>query len=322
MTEYQNTKYDFKKYLLDNLNDAHQDELIFWKKSIPLPIDLVYKIFDESQELIGKYCVHILSLAVMECYYSAKKIDFIQLNELPSSQICKSISASIIFKEYSEHKKIQALRELLKSTFHFKELAFDEFDFINSISHDGRKYRRLYVPKELKNSISKIIPVLHDAIGVSNGDMFGNIVADYLKIYRSGFSDAFAAIFNKLIDFHLQFSHDFKESYGNHQKIKVSQVSDPNLSNEYKTSLEKIPDGALWEPAYIDARIVMRINQNHPYWNLVSANKISSAKVFQDILSQLNSLEFESVKESNKKYLENLRYELSRSLRVSAENNN
>lgn len=320
MTEYQNTKYDFKKYLLDNLNDAHQDELIFWKKSIPLPIDLVYKIFDESQELIGKYCVHILSLAVMECYYSAKKIDFIQLNELPSSQIFKSINASIIFKEYSEHKKIQAIRGLLRSTFHLKELAFDELDFINSISHDGRKYRRLYVPKELKNSISKIIPVLNDAVGVSNGDMFGNIVADYLKIYRSGFSDAFAAIFNKLIDFHLQFSHDFKDTYGNHQKIKISQVSD--FISENMTCIEKILDGALWEPAYINAKIVMRINQNHPYWNLVSANKISSVKVFQDILSKLSCMEFESVKESNKKYLENLRYEISRGLRVSAETYN
>jgi hypothetical protein len=320
MTEYQNTKYDFKKYLLDNLNDAHQEELIFWKKSIPLPIDLLYKIFDESNALIGNYCGHIISLAIMECYYNSNRMDLNLLNELPSSNVCKNYNVSSIFDIHYRNSKITSLINLLKSTFNFRDLSLSEQDFANFICHDGRKYRRLYVPRELKNSIIKIVPNISDAISVSNGDMFGNIVADYLEIYRSGFSDAFAAIFNKLIDFQLTFNSDSKESYSNHHKIKVSQLSDLNLNNEYTSfKLEKISDGALWEPAYVNAKIIMRVNVNHPYWNLVNSNTLSPTSIFQDILSQLNTLEIESVKDSQRKILENIRYEISRALRVEAE---
>ena len=54
-------KQDFKKHLLANLPDSRQEELIFWKKKIPLPIDLIYKIFDKRGELIKIYLDHISS---------------------------------------------------------------------------------------------------------------------------------------------------------------------------------------------------------------------------------------------------------------------
>ena len=45
--------------------------------------------------------------------------------------------------------------------------------------------------------------------------MFGNIISDTLGVYRSGFSDAFAAIFNKLLDFLLEQNNGKKISYAN-----------------------------------------------------------------------------------------------------------
>jgi hypothetical protein len=319
MTRYQNTKYDFKRYLLDNLNDTHQDELIFWKKSIPLPIDLVYKIFDEGNALIEAYCGHIMSLAIMEKYYTEIGVQTNSLFDLPSANSLDGINSSEIYKKYIQNSAVSNLKELLKRTFKFKDFFLSESDFVLFIKHEGRKYRRLYVPRNLKNQISSLIPNINSSLGVSNGDMFGNIVADYLKIYRSGFSDAFAAIFNKLLDFNIENNEEVKEAYSNHNQITVHQVSDSDSDSKYSIRLDKINDGSLWEPAYIEAKTIMKLNSNHPYWDLVKSNKVNSVRVLEDILIQLSHLEYESVKDSNRKFLENIRFEISRSLRLIAE---
>jgi hypothetical protein len=57
--------------------------------------------------------------------------------------------------------------------------------------------------------------------------MFGNIVADELGVYRSGFSDAFSAIFNKLLDFIFQYSDDNQISISTASTIRISQVNEP-----------------------------------------------------------------------------------------------
>lgn len=319
MTKYENTKYDFKKYLLDHLNDSYQEELIFWKKSIPLPIDLVYKIYDERSALIGTYCGHILSIAIMERYFSEVNATTDSLYELPSSNCLNGLNANNIYNKYYSSMPIQNLQELLKNTFKFHEYGMTENEFVVFITHEGRKYKRLYVPRDLKMKIAAILPNINSAIGVSNGDMFGNIVADYLKIYRSGFSDAFAAIFNKLLDFNLENFDDSKDVYSKHQNIKVSQLSESDNISDYSVQLETITDGALWEPAYIAAKTIMRLNSKHPYWDLVSSDKVNAEQVLKDILGKLSNLEYESIKDSNRKLLENTRMEMSRSLRIAAE---
>ena len=63
-------KHDFKKYLLEKLPDSRQEELIFWKKGIPLPIDLVYKIFDQRGELLKIYLDHLSAVSLYS--YSTK----------------------------------------------------------------------------------------------------------------------------------------------------------------------------------------------------------------------------------------------------------
>ncbi|WP_210437722.1 hypothetical protein, partial [Vibrio crassostreae] len=73
-----------------------------------------------------------------------------------------------------------------------------------------------------------------------NTDMFGNIIADRYNIYRSGFSDALAIIFNALLEFRILCS-----GRGEHlQKIRVMAP----LIEDIDVRVGKTSDGSLWEP--------------------------------------------------------------------------
>src|ERR1700748_1909446 len=57
-------KYNFRNYLLAELPDTRQEDLIFWKKTIPMPVDLVYEIFEKRGILLKKYLEHIGAAAL------------------------------------------------------------------------------------------------------------------------------------------------------------------------------------------------------------------------------------------------------------------
>ncbi len=148
--------------------------------------------------------------------------------------------------------------------------------------------------------------------------MFGNVVADSLGVYRSGFSDAFAAIFNKLLDFILEKSGGKQINYSTASKIKISHANEPEPETgyaNYKTG--KIGDGSLWEPKYIEANSSFVLNNKHPYFEFI--NNKSGLEVLIDITSQSALIENETLKDSTSKILENFRQDLSRRLRLISE---
>ena len=219
-------KHDFKKYLLEKLPDSRQEELIFWKKGIPLPIDLVYKIFDQRGELLKIYLDH---LSAVSLYSFSAKIESsnyeLEINNLPSSENKKHrIKLENQFHKYYLKSKISSLTNVLAERLFVVEYNFTEDNYFAAICHEGRKYKRLYLPIKIKESIKTYDSELLKIVGISNGDMFGNIVADELGVYRSGFSDAFAAIFNKLLDFILERTNEKQISASTASKIKISQV--------------------------------------------------------------------------------------------------
>ena len=69
------------------------------------------------------------------------------------------------------------------------------------MGYDKVSQEKLAVAQKIKDYVSETAPKLNSNIGISNGDMFGNVIADELKIYRSGFSDAFAGIFKEYLEF-------------------------------------------------------------------------------------------------------------------------
>jgi hypothetical protein len=311
-------KHDFKKYLLEKLPDSKQEELIFWKKSIPLPIDLVYKIFDQRGELLKIYLDHLSSISLF--LYSVK-IDYTnyssEINNLPSSENKKHQKK--LGKQYHDYylkSKISNLTNALAERLCVVEYKFTEDNYFAALCHEGRKYKRLYLPLIIKESIKSYDPELLKIIGVSNGDMFGNIVADALGVYRSGFSDAFAAIFNKLLDFILERTNEKQISVSTASKIRISQVEEPEIAYLNFNS-GKIEDGSLWEPKYIDAKSSFILNNKHPYFELI--NNKTGIEVLVDIVKQSSLIESETIRDTTSKILETYRQEISRKLRLVAE---
>lgn len=311
-------KIDFKKYLLEKLPDSRQEELIFWKNEIPLPIDLIYKIFDQRGELLKSYVDHISSIYLYSYILKQENSDGVsEIHNLPRAEKKNSESElAILFDKHINKSNVVGLARELADKLFVVEYVFPFDNFIFSLCHNGRKYKRLYLPLKIKETIKKYDSELLKCIGVSNGDMFGNVVADTLHVYRSGFSDAFAAIFNKLLDFILERSEGKQISNSTASKIKISQVSAPVISYSNKNT-GIISDGSLWEPKYLDANSSFIFNNKHPYFEFI--NKKSGIEVLVDMVSQSALIENETLKDSTRKLLENFRQDLSRRLRVIAE---
>ena len=311
-------KHDFKKYLLEKLPDSRQEELIFWKKGIPLPIDLVYRIFDQRGELIKIYLDHLSAVSLYS--YAAKSESSncdLEINNIPSAENkTKEKKLSEQFYKYYLKSKISDLTNVLAERLYVVEYKFTQSNYLAAISHEGRKYKRLYLPLKIKESIKIYDSELLKIVGISNGDMFGNIVADELGVYRSGFSDAFAAIFNKLLDFILEKSDGKLIGNSSASNIRISQVSEPEISYS-NINTGKIIDGSLWEPKYLNAKSSFILNSKHPYYELIS-NK-TGIEVLVDIVSQSAIIESETVREATSKILETYRQEISRKLRLMAE---
>jgi len=311
-------KHDFKKYLLLKLPDSRQEDLIFWKKGIPLPIDLVYKIFDKRGELLKIYLDHLSSIALYS--YSAKVEDSdhdLKINNLPSVEMKNNIQKlSEQYYKYYLKSKVSDFINLLAEKLYVVEYNFTQSNYITAICHEGRKYKRLYLPLNIKERLEVYDSELLKIAGVSNGDMFGNIVADELGVYRSGFSDAFAAIFNKLLDFILEKSSGKAFGKSSASNIRISQVADSEISYS-NINTGKIIDGSLWEPKYLNARSSYIVNEKHPYYEII--NKKSAVEVLIDFTSQSALIENEAVKDINSQILETYRQELSKRLRLIAE---
>lgn len=311
-------KHDFKKYLLKKLPDSRQEELIFWKKGIPLPIDLVYKIFDQRDELLKIYLNHVSSVSLYSYIARIESLNYeLELNSLPSSKN-RSSSEKLVeqFQKYYVESKTADLTRILSDRLFVVDYKFNEEDYINSLCHEGRKYKRLYLPLKIKEKIKSYDFELLNIVGVSNGDMFGNVVADELGVYRSGFSDAFSAIFNKLLDFILERSLVNQLSVSAASKIKISNVSEPEVSYS-KFNSGKIVDGSLWEPRYLEARSSFILNNKHPYLEFI--NNKTGIEVLIDVASQSAFIENEIVTDSTSKIIEIFRQDLSRRLRLISE---
>lgn len=313
-------KYDFKNYLLEKLTDSKQDELIFWKKGIPLPIDLVYSVFEEKGVLIKKYLDQIASVILYSYALKCENSDWIEIiSKLPSSEKKNNIEElNRIFNQYQINSKVDEILSKISDKLFVHNYNFSIMDFSNSICHEGRKYKRLYIPPEIKEIIKLYNIDILKVVGISNGDMFGNVVADEFGIYRSGFSDVFSAIFNKLLDFVLEKSLDHQIiNYSIASNIRISQVQEPE-NTYYTVNYGRVTDGSLWEPKYVNANSVLVFNIKHPYFETIESK--TGLDVLIDMCSNSALIENETIKDSQRKVLEINRQEISRLLRLKTEN--
>ena len=179
---------------------------------------------------------------------------------------------------------------------------------LEAASADGKKYKRLYVPNGLKAAIKESILGSVEEFAVSNGDMIGNIIADKLKLYRSGFGDALAGLFNKLLDYKVDKCSGF---IGKRCQTVLNVSGSKEHGFIVPVIIERTADSALWEPIF-DGEIKMRINPKHPFYKLIAKNSNNSDVM--KLLSVITVLEANCPNDNELKALETIRSSISRAL--------
>jgi hypothetical protein len=300
---YQYDVADFKRYLNDKNSRYRVDGLIFWQNRIPLPIDLFNRIFNESDQIVSDYVYQLAASAVtFSNRYSFEKTMTVEVNDLPKGDLNKHI---LVLKEWLNEKLLDNSPVVRMSYEVADILGLDHFAFsIDKVSealqHQGKKYARLFIPENLREHYAKIPDC--DDVGTDNTDMFGNIIADRYNIYRSGFSDALAIIFNALLEFRILCS-------GRGEYLQRLRVIAP-IVEDIDVRLGKTRDGSLWEPGYEDDHYIT-LNIEHPLVRNLSENQ---SKPLAELLFYMGEFENNQFSDESKKLVENLRQAVSRSL--------
>lgn len=300
---YQYDLADFKRYLNDKNSKYRVDGLIFWQNRIPLPIDLFNLIFNESNQIVSDYVYQVVASSVTfsnrESFEMAMAID---VGDLPKGDLKKQASA---LKQWL-NEKLPDNTPIVRMSYEVADiLGLDDFTFsiekvAEALFHQGKKYTRLYIPTQVRAQLNLLLGCAD--IGTDNTDMFGNIIADRYNIYRSGFSDALALIFNALLDFRILCS-------GRGVHLQRLSVVAP-LVEDIDIRLGKTRDGSLWEPGYEDDHYIT-LNSEHP---LIRDLSEQQSKPLAELLFYIGEFENGQFSDENKKLVENLRQSVSRSL--------
>lgn len=300
---YQYDLADFKRYLNDKNEKYRVDGLIFWQNRIPLPIDLFNRIFNESDQIVTDYTYQVAASAVtFSNRDSFQDVFGIDVTDLPKADLKKQLKelddwltellvdgSAVVHMTY----EIADLLGLEGFTFSIDKVA-------DALQHQGKKYARIFMPAEVRNQYSSVKGC--DEVGQDNTDMFGNIIADKYNIYRSGFSDALAIIFNALLDFRILCSG----KAGHLPKVRIIAP----VIEDVDVRLGKTSDGSLWEPAYEDDHYIT-INQDHPLVRQLSSEQSGPLAECLFFFGELENSQFSDEK---KKFFEDLRQSVSRSL--------
>ncbi|MDC9597935.1 hypothetical protein [Xenorhabdus anantnagensis] len=300
---YQYDLADFKRYLHDKNASYRVDGLIFWQNRIPLPIDLFNRIFNESDMIVTDFIYQVAaSAAVFSNKVSFENTLGIAVADLPKGELAKQ-NAELndwITENLPSNCKIVRMAYEAAELLGLEDFEFSASSVSTALIHQGKKYARLFIPSEIKKLMTGIPEC--ESVGQDNTDMFGNIIADRYNIYRSGFSDALAIIFNALLEFRILFS-------GKGGYLPKLRVIAPSFT-DFDIRLGKTADGSLWEPGYGDDHFII-LNKDHPVIRHLTEEQCNALAEFLFFMGQYENVQFS---DQSKKFIENLRQTISRSL--------
>ena len=300
---YQYDLSDFKRYLHDKNPKYRVDGLIFWQNRIPLPIDLFNRIFNESDLIITDYVYQVVASAVTFNQQDSFEQTFsISVTDLPKGDLKKQVFAlqNWLGGYLTDNSNITRMAYEIADTLRIEKFKFSVDRVADALQHQGKKYARIFMPEAIRKEFDRISDCAE--VGKDNTDMFGNIIADRYNIYRSGLSDALAIIFNALLEFRILCA-----DRGAH--LQQLRILGPVFGN-VDVRVGKTSDGSLWEPSYDDDHYVT-INLEHPFLRNLSQEQ---SKPLAEALFFLGEFENSQFSDANKKFLENMRQTISRSL--------
>ncbi len=252
---------DFIAFCSERDSSFLSDGEIYWCKRIPIPSILAKRLFFSVDIFLKEYIHHLLSaiaLALHDLKNPNAKI--FQLYPNCDERIVHQAELRTIWMECQLLPYFKDFENCVSQMCGFGcfELTLD--DFLNSLDHKGKKYDRLYYPDAVKKLIDDKFPKVVDFLNRSKGDMFGNIVVDKLNIYRSGFSDAFAGLFNEYLTFKFEYFPEANPQHASTGQIEI--ISIPSIGS---ISPIEYANGYFWEPTMQQGGAIgVELATNHP----------------------------------------------------------
>lgn len=316
--KYKFEKYDFKRYLLDSDLERHKSEkFIFWWGRIPIPDDLIFKLFEDRGQTISLYLDHVITMMLIVLTPEKLGGSSSSLSKYPSTEFLNTINFEDIEATYKKHLvKIKDIEDQISQILLLDGYNCNLDKIRQCIAHSGKKYNRIFLPIEIRDILVKHYPHFDYSSFKAQSDMFGNAVADHYNIYRSGFSDALSGIFNKLIEFLISgFNHSEGKSIRAPGLLQVKALSSDSNKNKIYKMEKEILDGSLWEPGYIENNLGFFFDvKDFP-------ESFNVSELYLYIFQVLSELEFSAYNEKDRKKLEYLRKDISRLIKSKIETN-
>ena len=201
----------------------------------------------------------------------------------------------------------RSIKCFIKITTKYAGSNYGEFNrekFLLALSHNGKKYNRLYYPDTIKHLIQKSFNQILKKLRINQGDLMGNVIADNLKVYRQGYSDAFQILFKKFLDFKFD---NFREI--DHAETLHGHISSLEIEEFGKIEYTEKIQGNLWQPKMINGGLInAEVDRNHPINDL-------EKKQFEHLILALSDAEQKTIELNDKKAIEEFRYRVSATLR-------
>ena len=296
---------DFMQYAIDSGLDLTEEGEILWAQTKPLPAELVKDLFFDAPHHISTFLNHTFTAVIAALgqlkYNSINVNQSIPSDKLSPEQLKELKSYFDEFSALKEYKKFQK-DVIFLSGINYQGLTKDLF--IESITHGGKKYDRLYYPDSIKKIISENFPRVQDVLSRNPKDFFGNILCDEKNIYRNGFNDALSYIFNKYFDFKFDILPNHNPTSSLHGQDKSI-----NVINQGSLIFTKSLRGNLWEPElYHDGKVNTKIDKNHVF------NEVADDKKYEILLLALAKQELDIFDPNVKEIFENYRFRVSKEI--------
>jgi len=303
---------DFKRYLFENNNKIRVEGLSVWINTIPIPVDIFNQLFDLSEDFFELYLDHLLAVILVANAIENGQLKGVSLDDLPDSKLVQSnlelIESAILSELNSCRFEYSRFVDEMCKVLGLDSYSIQVDKLIKALSHKGKKYKRIYCPNYIKKRVKECYPNVLNSFSISNWDMFGNVIADSMGIYRIGFSDALAIIFSRLLDFKINECSGFVSKQS---KITLEALSVAKEQGS-RVVIERTTDGALWEPLY-DGEHKVRVNSSHPYFKTLMKEGADQSGFF-DLVLKLAEYEDQAVNDNLLKNIEGMRSAISRVL--------
>ena len=300
---------DFVTYCSQGNASFRPDGEIYWCQTKPIPSILVKRLFFSADLFLIDYVHHLLTATALALHDLKSPADkLFEFFPDPSSRIKHLSKLENIWRECQSFSKFKKFEHDVSELSGLGAFELSLQNFIECLSHKGRKYDRLYYPDVVKNLIDQSFPKVSELLNRSNGDMFGNIVVDKLNVYRSGFSDAFAGLFNDYLKFKFDFFPLINPKNASQGQTEVITI--PSIGTI--TPVE-YTNGNLWEPTMQQGGAIgVELAKNHP------ASMLDPQLKFNLLLLALSKEEMKIFDPDLKIKLEQFRYRVSMNLKAAA----